>query len=387
MSLVQLRKHVQDNYLNNNIISGREARELVKKGADGALTAASKADLETLRAEFKDSFSAAGLREFDRAMTKATSQAGLGDYRPPVDSDTSAVSVFSGRNLAALPTSFKLSEVTDADVRKLLRRMDLNVDGKVDTKDRDKLGLDDNQFRMFVFSALLLGKEIDEGQIFPTDLSGKKVCFSAVPDKDEARAMAEAMGAVVVSDVREDVDFVVVGEDRRTGKDERALALNTLGVADIGVGRWANFLKAAEDAGVTGGTPADGLSPAAYEAKRDTFIHGWWRDYVMNSWDYELENTTGAERDRALEMRETDLHAYDNGLELVEDEYTEEDIDERYEWSDMPYTDRFGVEVPRDAIEVIALSMFPEFAGIGLSVTFAFDKRTGEVLEEFDVMD
>ena len=71
MRLSQLRNHVKNEFLNNNIISGAEAKELVGLLAKDGLSTQEKRNLEKIRAEFKDKFSDAGLREFDKALNKA----------------------------------------------------------------------------------------------------------------------------------------------------------------------------------------------------------------------------------------------------------------------------------------------------------------------------
>lgn len=380
--LADLRRHVDTKYLSNNIISGAEAKDLVGRAKDsGALTAGGKAQLETLRAEFVDRFSDAGLREFDKAFARATDDAGL----PSAPSGPgNAVSVFGGRDLSALPTAFRLSEIQDTGVRRLLKRMDLNIDGKVDSRDRDKLGLNDEQFRMFVFSALLMGKDVDANLDVPTDLTGKTVVFSAVPDKAEATRMAKEMGATIARDVSEDIDFLIVGDAAITGKDERALALNTLGVAEIGVGPWMKFLAAADAAGVQG-PPAPGtLTSAAFDAMATKHIEDWYTDDVKESYDHQISNaSTPAERDQLMADRQEDL---DTGVDIVSDSYWEDMVDDQYEY-DSPYKDAFGQDVPRDNVVVMAASFYPVYAGIGLSKTFVFDDRNGNLLDEGDIMD
>jgi hypothetical protein len=386
MRISALRKHIKSEYLDNKIISGAEARDLVRLASEGDLTAHAKGQLEKLRDEFQDSFSAAGLRDFNKALARAIDNSShLGGA---VGGGQSAVDVFAGRNLENLPTSFKLSEVKNPAVKKALRRLDLNIDGKVDHKDRDKLGLSDDQWRMFVFSATLMGSEVNVADdIVPTDLTGKKVCFTAVPDKAEAKAWAEAMGADVVTTVSEDLDFLIVGDKAITGKDERALALNALGVADIEVGTYPAFLKSAHAADVTGAGPTDHLPAAEYDAKVEAVAKDYWASF-LEGWQDEIDNATDPARKAELKEK-WDTELADFGMnELMEDEYKKDDIKVEYDYDDgFRYHDRFGVEIPFESLDFVSFSFYSDLAGIGLSKSWVFDKRTGEVVEEGPLMD
>jgi hypothetical protein len=374
----QLRTMIRNDFLKNDVISGAEAKRLVDTVAKDGLGARGKQQLEKLRNEFQSKFSTAGLRDFDAAVAKAlqnrTSDGAAGGGN--------ALSFQGGADLSHIPTSFKLREVRDPDVKRLLRRMDLNIDGSVDSKDQKKLGLNDQQWQMFIYAALLGGKKIDEGDIFPQDLSGKKVCFTAVPDKAAAVAMATAMGATVVSDIEADLDFLVVGSENITGKDERAHAFNVLGKTDIGVGRWAKFLKAAEAAGAVP-QPDDAVDATTYDAIIEKTMRDWYNDMVESAYEDEFTDATPAERQKLLADKQEDL---DNFGDFVSDDYAGENIDEMYEWQG-PYMDANGLPIPRDSLDVVALSMYPNFAGIGLSKTFVFDKRNGNLVDDFDMQD
>ncbi len=375
--IAQLRSMVQTQFLSNNKISGAEAKKLIKEAVDAGATTQAQSDLLALREEFKDKFTTAGLRDFDARFenTFHISTGAAGGGQSPL--------TVMGQDMSHLPTAFKLSEVKDPDVKKLLRSMDLNIDGRVDHKDKDRLGLSDGQWRMFVFTALLAGKKVDEGDVFPQSLAGKKVVFSAVADKDAGKKWAEKMGASVVSDVGPDVDFLVVGNDGMTGKDERAHALNTLGHADITIGRWARFVIAAEAAGAIDRDVS--VDPADAQAQISAGVAAWYDAYVRDAYEDDIANADGAaERAQLLADMQADL---DDGFNLdAPDEHIVDSIEWQYEHSG-PYTDASGSPVPFDDLEIMRLDMFPRFAGIGLSVHFVFDRRTGGMLEEFDVMD
>lgn len=378
MRLTDIRKHVRNEYLKNDVISGAEAKDLIQTVAGDGLSVQGKKNLEKIRAEFKDSFSEAGLREFDKLLAKAAqslpSTGGTGG--------SSAVDVLSGR---ALPEarSITLASVENDDVRKALRRLDFNNDGKVNTKDRDKFGFDDGQWRSFLFMAALMGQRIESPNAeIPGDLTGKKIAFTAVPDKDRAKKWAEKMGATVVSDLSADVDFLVVGNAAATAKDERAAVLNTLGEADIKIANYETFSRKASEVGATGSGP-DPITGAQLHAKIDEAVSEWYRSHIEDHYEYELgEATTDAERSRILADRQTDLDAGAEWEKMSLDNASWfESVD------DGDVTDRLGRPLNRSDLVEVAVSFFPEYAGIGLGTYFLVDKRTGDVLDQGDIVD
>lgn len=387
MRLSDLRNKISSDYLNNGVISGAEAKDLVKTVAGDNLTSIGKQQLTKLRDEFQDKFSAAGLAEFDKCLNKAINNSAnamvSGGHQP--GSANSPLGVRLGRNLENIPTSFKLSEIQDPDVKAVLSRMDVNIDGLVNHADRDRMGFSDEQFRMFLFSALLMGAEVGDGEPVPTDLTGKRVCFSAVIDKPEAKRWAEAMGAKVVNKVDADLDFLVVGNAAGTGKDERAQILNTLGEADISVTSFPAFRTAANAADVIGPAP-DPISGDAFTAAMETTIHEWYNDWIRSAYDDEISYAeTPEERAEINAAMRTDLENF--SLELdAPNESTADWISDRYA-SDDPYLDQSGVPVPEDALEITTFYFSPDCAGIGLSKDWVFDRRTGEHLDDFDVND
>ncbi len=77
---------------------------------------------------------------------------------------------------------------------------------------------------------------------------------------------------------------------------------------------------------------------------------------------------------------------FSNNESMQEDWWFEDHIEDRYD-NDEPYLDAHGRAIPKEALEPVTLSMFPEYAGIGLSKAFLFDTRTGELIDEGDIMD
>jgi len=385
-TLTSLRQTIRTNYLDNDVISAREARDLVRRVAGDNLTPAGKAQLETLKTEFGDKFSAAGSQAFESALGSAVAKSSHFADASAGTGGQSALNVRSGVNLENLPTSFKLSEIQDPEVKRALRRMDLNIDGKVDYRDRDKMGFSDEQFRMFIFSALLMGAEVgSDSSAIPDDLTGKKVCFSAVGDtRAKAEAWARAMGAEVVSEVEPGLDFLFVGEAGQTGKDERAQVLNTLGHANIAVIGNGAFLQAAHRAGVTGPAPT-AISSQEFDAiVRDT-TRNFYMSFLEGSYADDLARASSpAERQRVLDAWEADKGNYDFMIEP--NDYWTDRVADQYANGE-PYLDKFGRPVPEDDVEIDDFQFFTDHAGIGLSKVFVFDRRTGELLDEGDIMD
>jgi len=379
----ELRNLVKNEYLGNGIISGREAKELVKTVAGDALSTRGVQQLQKLRQEFRDDFSAAGLREFDKAYARAS--ANLPAPSGEVGSGGTVMDVRLGRNLDKIPTAFKLSEVEDPDVKAALKRFDVNIDGRVDEKDRDRMGFSDDQWRTFIFSCLLMGTELESGDAVPTDLRGKTVCLTAVEDYQKAKGWAEAMGARVISKVSPDLDFLVVGGKHASGKDERAHILNTLGEAEVTVTDYNAFRSAANRAGVVGGRP-NTIGRDAFTAEMESTIHGWYDGYVREMYDDELSYAdTAPERERLREAMRADLASFSCELDAP-NEATADWIDDRYA-NNEPYLDNNGVPIPLDDLEITAFYFSPEIAGIGLSKDWVFDRVTGERVDDFEVQD
>jgi hypothetical protein len=372
-----LRRTINTNYLKNDVISAREARDLVRTVAQNGLTAHGKSQLEKLQQEFKDKFSSSGMAAFQRALGKAVANSAALAGTPAGDGQ-SATSVRAGVNLDNLPTAFKLSEVNDPDVKKALRRMDLNLDGKVDYKDRDALGFSDQQFRMFIFTATLMGAEVDDLASVPQDLSGKKVLFTAVGDKAAAKKYAEAMGATVASSFSDDIDYLFVGSAASTGKDERAHILNTLGLADIAVVKHGRFLDAANAAGAVG-SPVTPVTPAEAQQVRNTTIHGWISDWMRDAYEDEIADADDPARRTELQGElQTELDNVD--WELEDADWYEEWVDDQYA-AGRPFRDAQGRNIPRDALEIYDVAWGSDIAGIILGIPMAFDSRTGELVD------
>lgn len=375
-----LRSTINTTYLKNDVISAREARDLVRTVSGNGLTAHGKSQLDKLCKEYEDKFSASGMAAFLRAVGKAVDTSPtLADSH--VGDGQSATSVRAGVNLENLPTAFRLSEVTDPAVKTALRRLDLNLDGKIDHKDRDSAGFTDAQFRMFIFTSTLMGSEVDDTTTVPQDLSGKKVLFTAVGDKDAAKAYAETMGATVVSSMSDDIDYLFVGASAGTAKDERAHILNTLGVANIAVVSHDNFLAAANAGGAVGTAPV-AVSPTAYANIRNDTISAWLTDWLEESYADAIIDEPSRKTELEAKLKD----------ELANIDWEREDAPWFSDWVNdqypqNPYRDAAGRDIPLDALEIIDMAWGSDIAGIILGIPMAFDTRTGELVDEGEMHD
>lgn len=379
MRLQDLRHTIQTQHLSNDKISAREANAIVKALGKDGLTGVEEGQLQALREEFKDKFTAAGGKAFDKALLRAVKARGKAAPTPGLSAANARLAALSG-----IGSDFKLAEISDPAVRATLEGLDLNNDGRVNMKDAKIVGFSEDQLRVFAFAALLKGQRISSDVQVPTDLTGKRVCFTAVSDKAKATKWAEAMGAKVETRVKKDLDYVFVGDADKTGKDERAFAMNSLGRADITVARHGAFLMAATEAGVVESASAR-ITDAQYSAKVTDTLRGFYESYINDGYDDALMGADSPSDADWLEgQRATELAAFDpwyEGSEMWDD-----DIDWQYE-NGQPYLDTDGAVVPRDDVSTVAFSFFPELDGIGLSKVFVFDRRTGNVLDEGDVMD
>jgi hypothetical protein len=381
VNLSQLRAHINSNYLSNDIISGREAKNLVRLVAKDGLTQVGQSQLETLKAEFADKFSDAGMRDFERAFSRAVDNSptlGGGD----VGDGQSALDVRAGVNLENLPTAFRLSEVKDPDVKKALRRIDLNLDGNVDDKDMRSAGFSEQQFRMYIFTATLMGAEIQYDADAPQDLTGKKVLFTGIGDKTKENAWAEAMGAEIVTKMDENVDFLFVGNSAGTGKDERAHILNTLGLADIQVIPHGKFLISANAAGVTGPAP-DPLTDAEFRAARSELCMGWLKDWLTEGYEDDIADEPHRETELRAALEEELRYA---DYEIEPNEYWFDSVEDDYAAGN-GYRDNDGRLIPLDDLEIFDMSFGSDRAGIILSVAMVMDRRTGRLLDQGDIQD
>lgn len=378
LRLSDIRSRINNEYLDSNrIISGAEAKDLVKTVSGDALTRVGKTNLEKIRNEFKDSFSEAGLREFDKALARAAADLPTG----AAPGGGNAIGLQAGRDLPAA-VQITLSQVSDLKVRDALSRLDFNTDGKVNDRDKDKMGFSDEQWRSFLFMAALMGQRIDDSADVPTDLTGKTVAFTAVPDKAKAAEWAEAMGATVTTKLDDNLDFLFVGAANATGKDERAAALNALGLADIKLSNYETFSRKAAEAGVAGGV-GDTLSEAELSTTIAAEVDSWYVEHIEEHYAYELNETADpAERTKLLEQKKNDLeYGAEHWTVPLDDaswyEYTD----------DGDFTDRLGRPISRDDLVEVQVSFFPEYAGIGLGTYFLVDKRTGDFIDQGDIVD
>lgn len=380
-NIAALRNRIQTQFMSNGIISAREAKEIVDTLGKDGLNVEEKQALEQIRADFKDGFSRSGMRAFDRALNRLPVQPST---TGSTGSTGSLLDLQLGRSMDKVPTSFELSEVRDTNVRDALSRLDLNSDGFVNKRDQQILGFSDQQWQAFAFGALMLGAKIKDDAQIPTDLTGKKVCFTAVPDWNKMTKWAEAMGAEITTKVTPDVDFLFVGDSTRTGKDERALALNTMGEADIQVTKLGGFLQAAKAAGVTGPAQPD-ISRDAYDKIVDDTLRSFYEGHIRDGYEYEMSNASPSERTELRAAMKNDLDNFDPSM-INPDEYFYDMILDNY-GANEPYVDRFGVPVPLDSIDVLCFDFFSDLDGIGLSKTFVFDRRNGNLIDEGDLQD
>jgi hypothetical protein len=164
------------------------------------------------------------------------------------------------------------------------------------------------------------------------------------------------------------------------GQSLREIVINTTRLGDAGWWRTVSTSGQRQAAP----PPPSTLSAAEFRRVSRDAMDEWYSEWIEDYYtDALADATTDAERDELRADRDTDRDLSNN--EVMEDEYFEEYVDDRY--PGRPYLDEHGQEIPRAAIEVLMLSMAPEFAGIGLSKTFAFDKRTGEIVDEGDLQD
>jgi|GEM_PF-2094949 len=391
MRISDLRNQVSNSYLSrgpSDVVSAAEAKKLVQSGASKSQLV--KIRDELMEGKFDGKFSKAGLRAFNKEYAKM-----FGEPPPRLDvpttvnntaaSPNSALGIRAGIGLDAVPTTLKLSEVRDPQVRSALERLDVNLDRVVDKKDAKSLGLSDDQFRMFMFTATLMGQHIKTDVNVPTDLSGKTVVLTAVPDSQKAKGWVEAMGGKVARKVSPNVDYVFVGNASRTSKDERALILNNLGQANIEVAKVGAFFAAAHKAGVTGSGPAP-LSRGDFKKARDavckeiyTEVHD---DMLADELSYA---STPAEKKAAKDAHSQALKDYDGGYVDAPDEWFGDWISDRY--PDDPFLDRDGRPISEDDIETFSFSFSSDVTGQGLSLNIAMDRRTGEVLDQSDITD
>ncbi|MEE8408679.1 MAG: hypothetical protein V3T05_03655, partial [Myxococcota bacterium] len=303
MRISELRQIVKNDYLANDIISGKEAKELVGQIVGDKLTSYGVAQFDKLRTEFLNLFSDGGLKEYDNRVAKALAEREAS--RPSSSSPGSLVGIQVGRNLDHIPSSVKLSEVPDAGVKEMLERLDVNGDKTIDQKDMRKLGLSEDQLKMFLFTASLLGAKVNDGDLNVDDLRGKKICFTAVDNKEQLTVWAKSLGMTVRKNFSKSLDFLIVGNADVTSKDERAFALNGLGASDIHVATDIAFEKAARAANVPGTHP-DPLSRTAFESSVHEQINNWYTEHIQRAYEDDLGAATTPEERAAVRERMAD---------------------------------------------------------------------------------
>ena len=132
-------------------------------------------------------------------------------------------------------------------------------------------------------------------------------------------------------------------------------------------------------------TPSGPITAAELRRRVDRELARWHREYTTEVYKGLLADAAPAERPALEAKRALDLDFASNEV-IVGDDQWEDDIYEAYT-NDDPYHRADGSLVLRTDAKVYVLSMFPEHAGIGLSKTFVFDARTGQLLDQGDVTD
>ncbi len=155
--------------------------------------------------------------------------------------------------------------------------------------------------------------------------------------------------------------------------------------ANIEVANLGSFMTAAHAAGVTGPAPTE-LTPDEFHDEMVATLKDFYTSFIKEGYADKIADASSAsERAEIRESMKVDLDAFDPDY-IEGDEIMSDYIFDRYADNE-PYLDRFGVPVPEEKIDVINFSFFTDLAGIGLSKTFVFDRRTGEVLDEGDIND
>ena len=166
------------------------------------------------------------------------------------------------------------------------------------------------------------------------------------------------------------------------GADQKSLREVVVNTTRLNGERWRQLIARGER--VTSAQPGP-LSAAALEEKVQAALKRWHADYTNDTYESLLAEADPGERQNLLAQRARDLDFSNNDVSSGDDLF-EELVDDRY-GSDDGYLRADGSRVERQDVRVYSLSMFPEHAGIGLSISFAFDARTGELLEEGEIVD
>lgn len=166
------------------------------------------------------------------------------------------------------------------------------------------------------------------------------------------------------------------------GSDQKSLREVVVNTTRLNGERWRQLIangKRQEAA------PAGPLSAAALKAKVEAALKDWYTDWTKETYESLLAEAEPSQRAALIAQRDQDLDFSNNDV-IAGDDFFEEQVDERYDSGD-GYLRADGSKVERQDVKVYCLSMFPEHAGIGLSKCFAFDARTGELLEEGELVD
>lgn len=190
-----------------------------------------------------------------------------------------------------------------------------------------------------------------------------------------ADASDEALAAALSGENVLEAVYVLSADKRAL----REVIVNTTRLGDQA--RWTRCTTAGRR---VASTPTGTITAAELRRRVDAELERWYREYTEETYAELIAGADASERADLLRQRDDDLR---DGCEVyVGDDLFEEGIDERYADGD-PYRTPDGREVPRASVKVFGVSMFPAHAGIGLTKSFAFDARTGAVLDEGDIQD
>ncbi|MDC3379500.1 hypothetical protein OAX78_04385, partial [Planctomycetota bacterium] len=124
------------------------------------------------------------------------------------------------------------------------------------------------------------------------------------------------------------------------------------------------------------------LSEAEFLRAVERELRRWHADYIDDHYEGALSD---ADEDDVAELQEAWKADLADGE--VMNVTSDQDWVDSHDYEDDPERDSHGRIVPIEELRVYALSIYPEFAGIGLGKPMLFDRRTGEVLYEYDMQD
>lgn len=190
-----------------------------------------------------------------------------------------------------------------------------------------------------------------------------------------ADASDEALAAALAGENVLEAVYVLSAD----GRSLREIVVNTTRLGDQA--RWRRCTTSGRRLAAA---PVVTIPAAELRRRVEAELNRWYREYTQETYAELIQSASASERLTLLAQRDEDLR---DGCEVLEgDDVFEESVDERYANGD-PYRTPDGRAVPRASVKVFVVSMFPAHAGIGLSKSFAFDARTGALLDEGDLQD